>query len=85
MALARLIRPVHVESILSTGARAASREQTVPDVARAGRQVVAGEFCAARCIVERHLDARGVAGEDREIDAVFGPRRTQGSWQTRLK
>ena len=58
------------------------RQQSVPDIARAPGQVVACGFGPAGRVEQTHLDAGGVEGEQREVDALLVPRCTQGPWRT---
>src|ERR1700679_1996167 len=84
MTLLRFIGPMDIESIVRSGAGAPRRDQAVPDIAGAPRQIAAFEFGAAFGIEETYLHPRRIAREQREIDSALAPRGAQGARQARM-
>ena len=71
MALLRLIGSMNVECIVGTRAGAPRRDQAMPNIAGARRQIAALEFGAAFGIEEADLHSGRVAREQREIHAAL--------------
>src|SRR6185437_14386274 len=84
VAVLGLVRTVHMEPIVGARPGASRRQQAVPHIAGACRQIAAQGRGAALRIEQAQLYARGVARKQREIDAVLVPLGTQGMRRARL-
>src|SRR5271170_786125 len=77
MAFVRLIGSMHVECIVRSRTRAARRDQSVPNISAARRQVATQKFSIRIGVEQADLDPRRMTGIKRKIDAALALRGAQ--------